>query len=113
MTNDQTITIPQSERAGYQRAIESAKDRIALLARERDEARSKAENAESARLWAAAKDAEDTQRLQAYCARLLAELEAARAFIREIRGAMLIGGWRDTQSALLAAYDAAVKARGE
>lgn len=41
------------------------------------------------------------------------ELAAARAFIHEIRGAMLIGGWRDKQSALLAAYDAAVQGRGE
>lgn len=39
MTNNQTITLPQGEFAAYQRAIESAKDRIALLVRERDEAR--------------------------------------------------------------------------
>lgn len=46
-------------------------------------------------------------------AALLVELAAARAFIREIRGAMLIGGWRDEQSALLAAYDKVTKARDE
>lgn len=39
MSDNRTITLPQGELAAYQRAIESAKDRIALLARERDEAR--------------------------------------------------------------------------
>lgn len=43
-------------------------------------------------------------------AQLLTEIEAARKFIRAISGAMLIGGWSDEQSALLTAYDAAVKA---
>lgn len=44
-------------------------------------------------------------------AALLAELEAARAFIRAIGGAMLIGGWSDEQSTLLREYEQAVKAR--
>jgi hypothetical protein len=46
---------------------------------------------------------------QAQNAALVRELVYARAFIREIRGAMLIGGWRDQQSAALAAYDKAVQ----
>lgn len=44
MTNE-TITIPQSELAAYQRAIESAKTQLAQLERERDEARAEAAQA--------------------------------------------------------------------
>jgi hypothetical protein len=50
MTNNPTITLRQDELAGYQRAIESAKDRIALLSRSRDEARVDLEKAQTARL---------------------------------------------------------------
>jgi hypothetical protein len=39
VSDNQTITLPQGEFAAYQRAIESAKNQIALLVRERDEAR--------------------------------------------------------------------------
>jgi hypothetical protein len=42
---------------------------------------------------------------------LLAELHAARAFIRAIRTVAVIGGWTDAQNTTLAAYDDAREAR--
>lgn len=138
MSDNQTITLPQGEFAAYQRAIESAKDRIALLVRERDEARHRARSATEA-CQAAEADAQalrtvalayvtsatydERARLRAELhvlatvehpgVLLLKELEAARTVIGAARESYEVLEWpRDARSDLvtaLAAYDAVLK----
>ena len=69
-----TITLPRGELAAYQRAVESAKNQIALLVRERDEARSRATQAEALALTVQAQ-----RDLAEADARVL--YEAARAYL--------------------------------
>lgn len=76
-----------AERAALRALVQAQADRRALLAR-LDEATAAADAA------------------IAEYSRYAAELQAARAFIRAIRDAAIIGGWTEHQSALLAAYDA-------
>ncbi len=90
---DTSITLPREEFAAYQRAVESAKNEVARLVQERDEARQREKIASAA------------------YHQQQAELDAAREIIRAARIAAersLFPG-RGALQAQLYAYDAIVK----